>query len=317
MQPLSSNMADAAKKQRRQALSNFTRTLNTFNTLIEDYSPSVLVEPQFEKVVSCYEKLEAAQDEFIGKTDIDIDVDPNGVAFLDEPSLRHANALKGYSAYLKKDKEVEGVEMKRVVAEQRLLEEERVKKEVRERKVEEEVLKTEELNVKFESAKAEFVSMVDTFKGMNAGIQETLEDASDTDKRNEWVKMETNFKLLQTKLNTLSTIDPSKDTSEINDKFKVDAEALFKDTQKWILPKLKDSIDTSGGSDVNRVANTTRRETVNLPHFQGDEKLSPYLKFPTLMFSKFISCFPFILIFNIGHNFSNIFFGFSHIIDLL
>ena len=62
-------MADAAKKRRSQALSNFTRSANVFDSLIAESSPSELVKPQFEKVVSCWDKLEAAQEVFIEESD--------------------------------------------------------------------------------------------------------------------------------------------------------------------------------------------------------------------------------------------------------
>ena len=91
--------ADLSKKKRSQALSNFTRAHNELITYIDESAPPVLTTPQFEKVESCWEKLEAAQDDFIEHTDIDVDTDPLGVAYLDEPGTRHGAALKRYAEY--------------------------------------------------------------------------------------------------------------------------------------------------------------------------------------------------------------------------
>ena len=58
-------MADAAKKRRTQAKKNYTRALNIFNTLLAEESPADLVKPQFDKLTSWWDKLEAAQDEYV------------------------------------------------------------------------------------------------------------------------------------------------------------------------------------------------------------------------------------------------------------
>lgn len=180
---LLSMMADAAKKRRSQALSNFTRTVNVFDTLITNASPSELVKPQFEKVMSCWDKLEAAQDDFIEKTDIDVDNDPSGVAYLNEPGGRHSAGMERYSEYLKSVKVIEGLEVEKAATDKKLVEDERLKAEAHERKVAQEQLKVEELNEKFTSAKAEILSLVDAFNGMNVGIKDSLADASDEVKR--------------------------------------------------------------------------------------------------------------------------------------
>ena len=229
-------MADAAaKRARTQALSNFTRAVNTFNKLIAESAPSILVTPQYEKLSNLYDKLEAAQDDFITKTEIDIDNDVNGIKVFDEPSERHADVMKCYSKYLKGEKEIEIVEMRRIEEEKQRLEEDKIKTEARERKLAEEVSKEEdmeEMNTRFESAKVELVSMMDRFVGMNIGIQDTLIDASFIDKRNEWKKIEADFRLLKEKVIILSSINPSKDIKDINNKFKAEVEHLFLSSQK-------------------------------------------------------------------------------------
>ena len=96
-------MADVAKKQRSQLLGNFTRAPKTLTPLLNTAdAPLTVVNPLFEKLQNCWEKLEAAQDTYIELvTDIDVDTDPNGVVYLDEPNDRYSNALNSYTQYLK------------------------------------------------------------------------------------------------------------------------------------------------------------------------------------------------------------------------
>ena len=278
-------MADVFKKKRTQALSKFTRAYNELIQQIDDSAPAILTTPQFEKVEACWEKLEDAQDDFIENTDIDIDTDPQGIQYLDEPGQRHALGLKRYAEYLKQEKAVQTKHLEETAAQQKVVEEERLKTEAREQKAAEDRLKAEELEAKFESAKAGFMSRVVTFGGVNKDIQGTLEVASDTDKRKEWNKMESDFKALQTELHELSALDPSKEIADVKAAFDTEARDLYVNTQKWILDKLKDCKITSGGekslTPSATASSTTRRETINLPHFKGDESCSPYLEYPS------------------------------------
>ena len=98
-------MAELEKKRRSQSLSNFTRSINAFNTLITQSATTDLVKPAFANIMSCWELLETAQGNFIDKTDIDVEKDVNGIKFLDEPEKRHSGALRSYSDYLNKDKD--------------------------------------------------------------------------------------------------------------------------------------------------------------------------------------------------------------------
>ena len=68
-------MADDLKRKRTQALSKFTRNLNSFTKLLEDNSPKSLVDPQFETVNSCWKVLEDVHDDYIAVTDEDIEGD--------------------------------------------------------------------------------------------------------------------------------------------------------------------------------------------------------------------------------------------------
>ena len=78
-------MADAAKKRRSQAKKNHTRALNIFHGLIDDDSPADLVKPQFVKLTSCWEKLEAANDEVVELSDVAEEED----TFIDQPDEAH------------------------------------------------------------------------------------------------------------------------------------------------------------------------------------------------------------------------------------
>ena len=269
-------MADAAKKRRTQAKKNYTRALNIFNTLLAEESPADLVKPQFDKLTSWWDKLEAAQDEYVELND-----DEEDDTFLDQSDQNHQDALKCYSAFLKKEKADEITLCKMKAEENRRLEDERVKREARERKIAEDEKRVAELDINFESEKAEFLAMVESFHSLSTGFQESLEGASDNDKRNEWTKVESEYKLIQTKLTTVSGIGHDKDLNLLREKFSTDAETSFKALQKWILGELKNSSPTSGGVVRSSKDYSTKKEAVHLPNFQGNEKSSPYLKFPS------------------------------------
>ncbi len=179
-------MADVAKRCRSQSKANFTRATTVFNNLINSASSSELVTKQFEKVMSCWDKLEAAQDDFIAKTDIDVDEDNDGLAYLNGPGEKHSAAMDCYSKFLKDAKLAEGVEMQKAAEDKKLAEEERIKAEARERIAAEEQLRTDELNAKFDFAKNEMMLLIDTFNNMHVGIKDSLADASDDVKREEW-----------------------------------------------------------------------------------------------------------------------------------
>ena len=68
-------MAAEAKKTRTRALGNFTRNYNQFESMLNESSPAILVNPQYEKLKDCWESLEAAHDDFLDNTDIDIETD--------------------------------------------------------------------------------------------------------------------------------------------------------------------------------------------------------------------------------------------------
>lgn len=93
---------DVAKKKRSQALSNFTRSNNRLIAMLDDDAPVNLVTPLYSKLESCWETLEKAQDAFIEVADgIDVDTDPQGCSYLNEPEGTHTTTLKRYSSFIK------------------------------------------------------------------------------------------------------------------------------------------------------------------------------------------------------------------------
>ena len=62
-----------------------------------------------------------------------------------------------------------------------------------------------------------------------------------------------------------------------------DVERVLVDTQKWILTDLKDVEPVTSRCAVLHSSSsnsTTKKEAVHLPHFKGDEKTIPFLRFP-------------------------------------
>ena len=269
-------MADVTKKRRTQVKKNFTRALNTFNDLLKDDSPADLVKPQFDKLKSCWDKLEAAQDDVMEASD-----DLAEENFLDASEKSYDEALKSYSTYLKKLKSDEGDREKRKVEDNKLLEDERVKREAREKKNIDDARIADELENRYQSERAEFLVMVESLKNLLVDFKDSLVGVSDNDKRKEWTKVESNYKDVQKKLTSVSGLGHNKDLKDLKETFSTDAEATFKTMQKWILGELKDSSETSGGAARPSTAYSTKKESVHLPKFQGCEKSSPYLKFPT------------------------------------
>ncbi len=210
--------------------------------------------------------------------------DAGGLGYLDKPGERHATILVRYSTYLKDKAKVEIDAEKKKVEDNMLLDEERRKREARELKEAEEKRKGEELKTKFEALKLEVEADMQTFKRVTGGFKDSLKEASDKDKRDQWVKAEGEFKSLKDKYIELASMSGSGDVVQVHQIFDKDVEVLFLETQQWVLTELKDSSVTSGGdrtsSSSSSNMSTTKKEAVQLPHFHGDEKGSPYLKFP-------------------------------------
>ena len=271
-------MGDREKKIRSQSLSHFTRSVNNIFSLLKESAPTDLVTAAFDKVQSCWGKLEAAQDAFIEVTDIDIETDDAGLKYLDEPGERHRQVLSRYASFLKKANEDEVSFQQKKTEEFQKEEYDRREKEAEEAKAAAVIKSREEAGRKFEVASVEFDVAVDAFKRLNLGIKDVVSDASDNDRRREWQKLEKEFESLKNQLVALGSADPSKDLSGFEDKFIADVESPFVASQKWFMAELKESSTSIASSGLSRDL-STKKESVRLPSFKGDEKCSPFLRY--------------------------------------
>ena len=272
-----------AEEERKQTLKgNFTWSVNNLNVLLDQGVSQVeLVAPQFERMNRCYEILEKRHQEFLNATDIDIEDDPAGFAYMDDCDATHAAAVVKYSSFLKKET------ADQLLAEQ-TAKENQEKKEREDRKALEDQTKAAELiklneerSKRFDSEKAQLSICIAGFKRMTLTIVDDLTGVSVVDRRWEFGKVESEFSSLKNRLVALAGIDPAQDLVELNETFEKDAEEVFLKAQKDILLTLKDQSETSGGaSSSSNSSSTIRKEQVTLPTFEGDESKSPFLKFP-------------------------------------
>ena len=252
------------KKNRTKAKSDFTRSEKTLRTLIDNNSQSFLVTEQFEKLKICFQKLEDAQDAFLGVTEIDIEEDANGLKYMDGPSDQYDNALTTYSAYLRTSEDTERNQLKK--------NEEDDLKAVKE-------VQQGEIREKLRCEKAKLETAIDTFGWTNDNIEDSLAEASDSDKRKEWQRVETEYESLKSQLLSVISMDPAEDSSPTTKKFKDVAEKTYNKVKKWMMSQLKDSVEEK--TSVSRGSERSfKTEKVSLPKFKGDEKESPYLKYP-------------------------------------
>ena len=98
------------EKQRTVALRNFLRNFNSLIDMLDGGAPEVIVTPQYLKFQACWEKLEAAQDAFLNVTDVDVETDPSGFVYIEEPKELYRRVVLLYSSFLKEQKEVEKAE---------------------------------------------------------------------------------------------------------------------------------------------------------------------------------------------------------------
>ena len=169
--------------KRSTALGGFTRSVNVLRSAITTKSPISVVKPKFKKVNETWDKLEAAQDAFIEKTDIDIENHADGLKYLDVPTETFTNVVREYSEYFKLVERQDKDDVKRKEEADKLVENERLERENRERVEADIQSKALELEAKFESTKAEFVTMLDDFKRLNLVSKDSLKDVSDSENR--------------------------------------------------------------------------------------------------------------------------------------
>ena len=300
-------MADQEKKRRTIALRNFTRSTGTLRGLIQaNPNPSAVVLPEaakhWEKVTEHWDKLQSTHDDFLEKVDdIDLEKDKDGFPYLDAPTTTYNELLLSYSKYCSDAKTTEKLDMEKAEEDKRnadeaerkrIAEEEEAKRKVEEaerKRIEEDRQKTERENISREKKeqflveKKEFESTVDTFKRMNLSMKETLKDASESDKRFQLDKCTEQFSKLKETFIKLSGSLADDELEAFKASFVTEAETPFSDTEKWLLPDLKTIPKTSGGNAVSTSSSSksTKTETVHLPFFHGDPKMSPFHKFPS------------------------------------
>ena len=271
----------AEEKKRTACLSKFTRNYNILIQRIDDESPESLVTPQYEKVKECWLSLEDAHDDFIAATDIeDIETDPKGLVYIDAPNNNYQQALKRYSDFLKASQQLEKVQIEEKTKQDLKAEEETRKQIAAEKREAEELLRKEELTVKFNSAKAELYSSIDSFKRLCIPFKDTVKDTSHSDKRSEWSSLHNEYQLLKKALTNLAALDHTQDLADINQRFIDDAETHYIALQKWVLSELKDAPVKPAASESTTSSSTTKKEPVCLPRFKGEEKDDPYLQYP-------------------------------------
>ena len=276
------------KKVRTQCLMNFTRSVNVFNSL---HATDPLIDQLtqvFNKVMSRWDALEAAQDAFI---EVVNDADTE-MQYLDEPESRYQKVLIAYDSYKKKSIEDEYKLKEQLTADAKKADDERRIKEVENAANIEAARIQAEKKIHFESTEEELKLEVDSFAACNNDIQEVMKDAAVGDKRRAFEKLEDQFHAIQKILVTLGSIDPMKDTQQYKTLFADKVEKPFGVTQKWFLLQLKDSeqqspSDTSSTTELSSSSSlssssVTKKEPVSLPSFSGDESStpSPFLMYP-------------------------------------
>ena len=252
------------KRQRTSAKSNFTRNLNLLTVLMDNNTQSFLVTEQFEKLKGCFQKLEETQEAFIGATDIDIENHADGLKFMDSPYEQYNTVLTRYSTYLKTSDETERTQSK---------------KREEDDLAAEKAVQRQETNEKFKCEAAKLEAAIDTFGRTNGKIQDSIAVAPVSDKRKEWQKIEADFDSLKSQLLSVNGLDPTEDTSAINKKFEDVAEKTYDEVKRWMMSQLKDAIEEKAQPAVVS-DRSTKTEKIALPEFKGDEKESPYLKYP-------------------------------------
>ena len=225
----------SAKRERSTALRNFTRNLNLLSELFDESAGNALVTPQFEKVKSCWEKLEDAHDKFMSTVDdssMDLDTDPEGYLYIDDATGKYNKVLKRYSAYLKWFESTQRDDAEKKRKEEENEEREINRKLAEDREVKETQLRKAEKREKFESAAAELMFALDSFCRVNEDIEESLSDAAVSDKRRDWEIVQSEFSSLKEQVIAVAGIDPSGKMSEINRKFAAKTERSFCDAKK-------------------------------------------------------------------------------------
>ncbi len=267
------------KRKRAAAKGKFTRQETHLTEMINNKSAKVIVTPQYEKFVECWNSLEDAHDGYMEVADFDIEEDDDGLKYLEDPSKRYRILVNRYSEFLKESDDADRTERKQSENDSRAVEEASRKQIEAEKKAAEDDLHKQQLELSFTSAEAELNTSIDSFNRFVLGLKDSVTTSSDSVKRSELERVDVEFKSVKGLLVKLAGVDQTKDITDIRKKFVDEAEKVYLDFHKDIIQELKDIIPTSGGSGRNY---STKKEAVKLPTFAGDEMSSPspFLSFP-------------------------------------
>ena len=240
--------ADQEKRKRITEKSAFTRSVNKLIKALDAGAALNLVTEHFEKVKSCYEKLEEAHDAYLMATYIDIETEPDGIAYMNESDAKYEDMIERYATYQKTETKRQNTEEKALadqISHQEKVDREEAEKQER---ASAEAQRKLEVARQFKSEEAHLSACIGTFKATVLSVKDNLNDVSPSDRRSEWTKVEAEFSSLKQKFSKLVSLEPSLDDSEISKTFTEDAETVFLGAQKVVLESLKDVPLTSGGA---------------------------------------------------------------------
>ena len=208
----------AAQEKRRRVTekSSFSRSVTKLIKTFDAAASLSLVTEHFEKVKACYERLEAAHNEFLMATDIDIENEPDGLAYMNESDRKYEDMLERYALYQKTETHRQMTEEK-ALADQTSQHEKvaREQAELQERASAEAQRKVEVVR-QFKSDEAHLSACIATFKVMALHVKDDLKGVSPLDRRSEWTKVEAEFSSLKQQFSKLVSLEPSLDASEIS-----------------------------------------------------------------------------------------------------
>ena len=269
---------DVAKRVRTQCMRNFTRSVNQFNEAHSKNLPLDLVTKAYDKVEMWYNKLEAAQDEFV------MVAEEEAEDYLTGAGDSFQKALIAYGKFKKRSVDEERSFQEDQAVQNQRVEDDRKAKEDEEARAASQLKLREERKTKFEEDKVEFELAMDNFARVNAKIQEVVAGASDCDKRQKLKKLQDEMDSLKYKLVALGKTDHNEDLTNLKGIFVDSVEKPFSANQKWLLSELKHSGASQASAPLTKstVGANTKKEAVTLPSFKGDvdSSPSPYLTYP-------------------------------------
>ena len=252
------DMAEALKKAklgRKNRLSSFTRKHKHLNTLIESGSEGKTLEKHYEELSQIYKELEKSHEDLCLL--LEEDSPDASDAYLDNPSESLAEIhVKVSKAVATADKESADANA------------------------------TAERDRQFKGALASFKANLEIFGNPATRLQTLSSEKkiSCSDMRLELSKIEAEMSKLAEEKNKLLNLDPAADLTAVNEQFNARIVDAVDKCKKIALEYLKNDVsprasETGGGSDRRVNFSTTKRETVMLPKFSGDEKTA-YLSYP-------------------------------------